>query len=332
MSEFTIDNHNNVLENSPELLSILLKDHTTGGNIFWATDNYAHLGEGFQFFDQITLDAITGVNSNIIIPRSEKAKNVQKKRSRQMAEIFTPSWVCNKMVNMLDEKWFERTEAFNKEVDDYPNRSHTWLPTENKIEFPDSMTWREYISLNQLEITCGEAPFLVSRYDTVTGEPLPVKMRIGILDRKLRIADENTSTFEEWYNAAIHALKATYGYEWQGDNILLARKNLFYTLLDYHKAKFNTELPPSYYHEIAEIVAWNIWQMDGLKFVVPCSCHDEIIITPRFGAEDEVKKTPCPGCKMKNYHTHNGKYSMIMDWEEGHPIQFVSLTKNNRNK
>ena len=38
---------------------------------------------------------------------------------------------------------------------------------------------------NRMEITCGEAPYLVSRYDTTTGEPIPIGRRIGLLDRKL---------------------------------------------------------------------------------------------------------------------------------------------------
>ena len=39
---------------SPELLNILLKDHTTSKediqrNIFWATSDYEYLGEGYQY-------------------------------------------------------------------------------------------------------------------------------------------------------------------------------------------------------------------------------------------------------------------------------------------
>jgi hypothetical protein len=34
-----------------ELLAILLKDHSSGKNIIWATDNYAHKGVGFQWHD-----------------------------------------------------------------------------------------------------------------------------------------------------------------------------------------------------------------------------------------------------------------------------------------
>lgn len=45
MTDNAIDiQENDILTNSPELLATLLKDHTTKGNIFWATDNYADRG------------------------------------------------------------------------------------------------------------------------------------------------------------------------------------------------------------------------------------------------------------------------------------------------
>ena len=28
---------------------------------------------------------------------------------------------------------------------------------------------------------------------------------------------------------------------------------------------------------VANIIAWNIWQMDGMKYVVPNSCHDATV-------------------------------------------------------
>ena len=49
----------------------------------------------------------------------------------------------------------------------------------------------------RLEISCGEAPYLVSRYDTVMGETIPISQRIGLLDRKLRVVSENTDTEEQ---------------------------------------------------------------------------------------------------------------------------------------
>ena len=39
---------NDLRERYPEVLATLLRDHTTGKNIFWATDNYAELGEAYN--------------------------------------------------------------------------------------------------------------------------------------------------------------------------------------------------------------------------------------------------------------------------------------------
>ena len=41
-----------------------------------------------------------------------------------------------------------------------------------------------------LEIACGEAPFITSRYDAATGNTIPLEERVGILDRKLQVAEK----------------------------------------------------------------------------------------------------------------------------------------------
>ena len=76
-------------------------------------------------------------------------------------------------------------------------RDSTWTVSEGKIELPKNKKWQHYVDSRRLEITCGEAPYLVSRYDVSTGELIvPPIRRIGILDRKLRIVGENTDTYE----------------------------------------------------------------------------------------------------------------------------------------
>ena len=119
---------NNILALSPDLLALLLKDHTTQNNIFWATDNYADRGAGYQFSDPITVEAITGDNGYVIVPRALKSREQQQQRAREMAEVFTPSWVCNKQNNLIDNAWFGREGVFNTEIDN-PDGSHTWLPS-----------------------------------------------------------------------------------------------------------------------------------------------------------------------------------------------------------
>jgi hypothetical protein len=327
---------NEILASSPELLAMLLVDNTTHKNILWATDNYAHLGAGYQFNDSIQIEAITGKNGNIIVPRSLKNRQQQQRRSREMAEVFTPAWVCNLQNNLVDGAWFGRDGVFNVEDND----NHTWIVNTDKITFPEGKTWMDYVGDTRLEITCGEAPYLASRYDAVTGKHIPIEQRIGILDRKLRVVSENCQTPEEWLNAAKVALQNSYGYEWQGDNILLARESLLYTFIDYYKHKFQATPDLDTLKQCAEIISWNIWQMDGLKGVIPNSCTK----TPKpvkaqpslFDAFEEEMPDyeptllDCPGCKKKGlqgFHLHTGIYCDIMDWGQHRPIKFSSLLK-----
>ncbi len=68
---------NDILTKYPNLLEILLCDHTTGQNIFWATDNYQEYGESYEFAKPILSKLITGENGNIIMPRVKKTKELQ---------------------------------------------------------------------------------------------------------------------------------------------------------------------------------------------------------------------------------------------------------------
>lgn len=325
---------NDILALSPELLGALLKDHTLSTdkcqvNIFWATDNYSHRGVGYQYGDQITIRAITGENGDVIVPRAVKSREQQQQRSREMAEVFTPSWICNKQNNLVDNAWFGREGVFNTEVDT-PDGSHTWIVNHEPVIFPEGKTWKDYVTENRLEITCGEAPYLVSRYDAVSGEPIPVDRRIGILDRKLRIVSENTSTSGEWLKAAQSAYMSTYGFEWQGDNLVLAREALLYTFIDYYRTKFGKAPLLKSLLYIAYIISWNIWQMDGLKGVIPNSCGERrTVVHDLFGETETI--TRCQGCKeqgIKGIKNHNGTYAIIKDWnapKSKQKIRFIDL-------
>lgn len=56
MADINVDiNETEIFNLNPEVVDTLLKDHTTERNIFWATDSYAHRGEGFQYSDTITV-------------------------------------------------------------------------------------------------------------------------------------------------------------------------------------------------------------------------------------------------------------------------------------
>ena len=326
---------NDLLERYPDVLKTLLSDRTTQQNIFWATDNYQDLGAVYQFSSQILPELITGENGYIIMPRVKKDKNLQQKRVKKMAEVFTPSWLCNDQINAVDNSWFGREGVFNERVLSENNLKVTWRVNENKVVFPEGKTWEDYINLIELEITCGEAPYLVSRYDTTTGEFIALNRRIGMLDRKLRVINENVADKHEWLETVKRAYKNVYGYEFQGDSLLLARESLLYTFIDHYFERFGAEPILSDIQDIAYIISWNIWQMDGLRQVVPRSCSSKTIVEGNlFDTTEKIVK--CEGCvsyEMKYMRKHNGIYCSIMDWGEIDPntgklglaIKFIDL-------
>lgn len=281
-------------------LDILLKDRTTGKNIIWATDAYAEMGEGFQDKNHLVPKMFTGAKSLIIRPRIEKSLEEQQERTRKKAEVFTPSWLCNEMNNFCDEDWFGYKDVFNHSNDD-----HTWTINEDKIRFSEEKTWQDYVLSKRLEITCGEAPYLVSRYDTSTGDLiLPPLRRIGILDRKLRVVNENTSDEGTWLEWAEKAYQSCYGYEYQGDSLLIARANMLLTFYDYYREEFNKEPEYKVVKNIATIISWNLWQMDGLKDTVPLGKpFVEAEQISLFDIDNTDEKEIALPCKIKNWQS-----------------------------
>lgn len=326
----------NIVQLSPELLNTLLKDHTTSKsnaqcNIFWATSDYEHLGDGYQYHSPILPSLITGDNGKVIMPRILKSHDTQAARSRNMAEVFTPSWICNAQNNLIDEAWFGRKGVFNTEYIDRKGH-HQWSTNAEKIHFPEDKTWKDYVRDIRLEITCGEAPYITSRYDAATGETIPIEERIGLLDRKLRIVNENTETSGEWLEWAQEAYKSIYAYEWQGDNLLIARESMLASFIECYQQKFGRCPLLKSINYIAYIISWNVWQMDGLKGVVPDSCGERRNVVPNlFGTAEEISQ--CEGCQKDDIRRHNGIYCQIKDWRVKDPktgkmgkrIRFIDL-------
>ena len=327
---------NNLKAISRKLLNSLLIDQTKskGGeqcNIFWATSDYESFGKGYEYHSPILPELISGENGNVIMPRVLKNKETQNIRSRKRAEVFTPSWICNAQNNLIDEAWFGWKGVFNHEMT-AANGVHTWEVNPNKITFPEGRTWKDYVRENRMEITCGEAPYLVSRYDTTTGVFIPVEKRIGLLDRKLRIVSENTTTSGEWLESAKDAYKSIYAYEWQGDSLLLAREALLLSFIEYYRNKFGKNPQIKSINNIANIISWNVWQMDGLRGIVPDSCEKRVRMEASlFGTIERLE--PCEGCLKNDLTKHNGIYCIIKDWrtidkttgKKGKQIRFIDL-------
>ncbi|MCI5863087.1 MAG: restriction endonuclease subunit M [Lachnospiraceae bacterium] len=297
------------------LINLLIQDKSTKKNIIWATDTYESLGHGFTDKEHMDKNLLLQ-HAEIIKPRILKSQEAQAARTRKKAEVFTPAWLCNQMNNYCDEEWFGRKAVFNLEKD-----NHTWEAIEDPITFPKNKTWKQYIDSRRLEITCGEAPYLVSRYDASTGEFIvPTNRRIGQLDRKLRVVNENTTEYDDWIKWAIRAFESCYGYEYQGDNLLIARINLLLTFIDYYKERWENDPDEKLLRQITNKIVWNIWQMDGLKDTVPHGkpyeefCQMTIFDMLSDTVEEEEKPEVVP-CRIYN-------------WRKGNSVIFKKLKEN----
>ena len=327
---------NDIVKLYPNVLDILLRDHTTQNNIIWGTENYEHLGSAYEYNKEITSDLITAENGNVIMPRVQKDKMLQQSRSKDMAEVFTPSWVCNAQNNLIDKEWFKEDNIFNREVKSLDGTS-TWVINTDKIQFPSDKTWKHYVRENRLEMACGEAPYITSRYDTTTGDFIPVEKRIGLLDRKLRVINENVHVSGEWLKAAQSAYQSIYAFEWQGDNLLLAREAMLFTFIENYRLKFYEEPLLRSIKYIAYIISWNAWQMDGIKGVIPESCTAKKIETTDLFGVKTIKTEFCEGCVTENIKKHTGGiYALIKDWSnkdkktgrKGRKIRYIDLLNN----
>lgn len=276
-------------------INILLKDKTTKKNIIFATDVYS----SYQIEEKspVTENALKVIS---LQPRVEKTIEEKSMRTITKAEVFTPSWIVNQMNNACDEDWFGRKAVFNTE-----NIDHSWMTSEDEILFSDDQSWQEYVKLNRLEIACGEAPFVVSRYDPETGEKIPIKHRIGFLDRKLRIVTENTESEEDWAKWSTKALQSSYGFEYQGDNLVIARMNVLDSLCEYRDQKFGGQTSEKQIRDWANIIAWNFWQMDGITGCIPFGKirEPEQLGFGFFGEDTGIEEEDQPDeeCKIRDW-------------------------------
>lgn len=183
-----------------------------------------------------TTETTLNINPSEVFPRYQKISSVQKNRTKDKAEVFTPVSIVKKMNDNFDSN-FEGN-------------------------------YFDYITRKCLEVTCGEAPFLTTRYDAATGEDIPVKERVGLLDRKLQHIP-NQVDIEVWINLANTALTSTYGYEWQEDSIFLARENLLLTTIEHYMDVFKSEPEFEVICNWAVIISYNIFRMDGITMCIP---------------------------------------------------------------
>ncbi|MEG0864559.1 MAG: Eco57I restriction-modification methylase domain-containing protein [Clostridia bacterium] len=322
------------------VLPMLLVDKSAYRNLIWATDTYEGLGESYSPNHEMTPRLVSGMGSLLIQPRTAKTADDQQARTKKHAEVFTPAWICNRMINHCDAVWFGREDVFNQEC------GTDWTPTQEKIVFPKPKKWQHYVDSRRLEITCGEAPYLVSRYDASTGDSIPFEHRIGLLDRKLRIVNENTADEADWLKWTLRAFQSVYGFEFQGDSLLIARINLLSTFMEALEARWHRAATRKELHAIANVIAWNLWQMDGLKGTVPFGtlqeAYQQITLWDLLGESNDTSMER-PMCRIMDWRGHASmQYStrmtrkgtaMKFDFVIGNPpYQDEQIGSNNQSK
>lgn len=296
------------------LLRVLLSDWSTGKPIRWASDGCAGLGRGFGREEALTPARVRrAVVRGVLRPRAAKSAAERLARVRAHGEVFTPSHVCKRMTDVADEDWFCAGEEVTG-GDFFFGANLAPTP----LRFRASRRWQDYVRLRRLEITCGEAPFLTARYDAETGETIPWGLRYGLLDRKLRVLPPclNRTAWQLWVR---RAYAATYGYELQGDNLFFARCNLLLTFEEAHRVRWKSAPSPEALREIAEILARNLWQMDGLTGFPP---GVEAAAEADLFENNVPPPTPCRVCmegRTSCFQALKGDNAMKFDFIIGNP-------------
>ena len=272
---------NSIREKFPKILDILLLDRTRSTtrshqNIIWANSNYRSKGKAYSQTSQIKSSLITGKMKDVIKSRAFKSKDIQKARTKQKAEVFTPTWVIKQQID----------EVSTAQRDDLDS----------------------HIKIKWLEIACGEAPYITTRYDMKTGKFIEVSKRVGILDRKLKMVNEKIAGFLAWQNAVELAYKTIYCFGWNGDSLLLARENLLYTYIENYVFKWQVYPDEKSLEKIAVIISYNIFQMDGLKYIIPLSEKKEKIHSGQLSLFDDPEPT--------QWIIKKGIRVKVMNWEK----------------
>ena len=133
------------------------------------------------------------------------------------------------------------------------------------------------------------------------------KNRIGDIDRKRRVVNENTDNGVDGLKWTTRAFQIVYGYEYQGDNLLIGRINLLMTFVDYLEDRWNREPSEKELKTIANIISWNLWPMDGLKGTVPIPPKEENIQLSLLDSFDEKDEQETVGIKWKIYYWRGDK-------------------------
>ena len=285
MQLLTVDiSEEGIANDSGTLLTILLKDRTTNKNIVWASPSYEGMGKPFCADQPIKKNLIIGPYDSIIQPRVEKNKRNQELRTRKRGEVFTPPWLVDKQVSIVLD-----------EIED--------------------ISFEIFIALRWLELACGEGPYIVTRYDSITGDIIPVEERVGFLDRKLQRIAKEVNSEQEFIKWSKIAYESSYGYELQGDSLLLARENLLLSFCEHYDYTFGKLPTMKVIKQIATIISYNIFQMNGLTKQTPYSDNSKGNI--QLNLFDDAN----------NQELQGDMFAFVKDWKNKALVSMDSISK-----
>ena len=162
---------------------------------------------------------------------------------------------------------------------------------------------------------------MTSRYNPTDGNFIEVKDRIGFLDRKLRVVEENADG-DEYKKWSMRSLESCYGYEYQGDNLLIARINVFLSWTEHWEKKLGEKPDRTTARSAANVIAWNFWQMDGLT-----------------GRTPQIKEKECGQMTFLGFEVENEtgdsdatEECLIFDWRRRFSRTYNSLKSKENGK
>ena len=146
---------------------------------------------------------------------------------------------------------------------------------------------------------------------------------------------EKTKTRKEWVRRALDALRATYGFEYQGDNLLIARINVLETFAEHLRNRWGSDPQQDELEQAAWIVSWNFWQMNGFTDAVPTNKMGAEVEST-LGTFEEPEPEPIQPSLFDLFDdvfpdetTEEPKETVplcvIYDWQNGEPFEFAAL-------
>ena len=139
---------------------------------------------------------------------------------------------------------------------------------------------------------------------------------------------------------ALDALRATYGFEYQGDNLLIARINVLETFVEHLRDRWGSRPEQDELEQAAWIVSWNLWQMNGFTDAVPTNKmgaevestlgtfeepEQEPIQPSLFDLFDNVFPDETTEKTQEETPKETVPLCVIYDWQNGEPFEFASL-------